>query len=157
MVSEVGSYKSLRARKGAFSEFIDTYAGEQNNQMHSESGNYTFVSLYNEWKEHEILCFYSTNANVYGFQYRDGVFFHPNPHLSPLISYLCRCRGLIRYLALTNIILDNTAALRKKVPASKLVFNSFLFFILLKRSIYFYMALHHSAYAMAYHVPCVTR
>ncbi|KAM8738721.1 ATP-binding cassette sub-family C member 2 isoform 1-T2 [Acanthopagrus schlegelii] len=37
VVSEVGSYKSLRARKGAFSEFIDTYAGEQNNQMHSES------------------------------------------------------------------------------------------------------------------------
>uniref|UniRef100_A0A671YF42 ATP-binding cassette, sub-family C (CFTR/MRP), member 2 n=1 Tax=Sparus aurata TaxID=8175 RepID=A0A671YF42_SPAAU len=39
VVSEVGSYKSLRARKGAFSEFIDTYAQEQNNQMHSESGN----------------------------------------------------------------------------------------------------------------------
>ncbi|XP_073338250.1 ATP-binding cassette sub-family C member 2 [Pagrus major] len=37
VVSEVGSYKSLRARKGAFSEFIDTYAGGQNDQMHSES------------------------------------------------------------------------------------------------------------------------
>uniref|UniRef100_A0A671YF12 ATP-binding cassette, sub-family C (CFTR/MRP), member 2 n=1 Tax=Sparus aurata TaxID=8175 RepID=A0A671YF12_SPAAU len=48
VVSEVGSYKSLRARKGAFSEFIDTYAQEQNNQMHSESGNNAFISLHNK-------------------------------------------------------------------------------------------------------------
>ncbi|XP_041645026.1 canalicular multispecific organic anion transporter 1 [Cheilinus undulatus] len=36
-VSEVGSYNSLRASKGAFSEFLDTYAKEQSNQNHSES------------------------------------------------------------------------------------------------------------------------
>eukprot|EP00064_Thunnus_orientalis_P019831 superscaffoldBa00005143_g19961 len=37
MVSEVGSYNSLRASRGAFSEFLDTYANEQTNQTHSES------------------------------------------------------------------------------------------------------------------------
>ena len=42
VVSEVGSYNSLRASRGAFSEFLDTYAKEQSNQTKSESGNYTF-------------------------------------------------------------------------------------------------------------------
>lgn len=37
VVSEVGSYSSLRASKGAFSEFLDTYAKEQSNQSHSET------------------------------------------------------------------------------------------------------------------------
>ncbi|XP_059928734.1 canalicular multispecific organic anion transporter 1 isoform X3 [Gadus macrocephalus] len=32
-VSEVGSYQSLRATKGAFSEFLDTYAKEENRQQ----------------------------------------------------------------------------------------------------------------------------
>uniref|UniRef100_A0A8D0A0X8 ATP-binding cassette, sub-family C (CFTR/MRP), member 2 n=1 Tax=Sander lucioperca TaxID=283035 RepID=A0A8D0A0X8_SANLU len=40
VVSEVGSYKSLRASRGAFSEFLDTYAKEQSNRTYSESGNY---------------------------------------------------------------------------------------------------------------------
>lgn len=40
VVSEVGTYKSLRASKGAFSEFLNTYAQEQNNRTQSESGNY---------------------------------------------------------------------------------------------------------------------
>lgn len=57
VVSEVGSYKSLRASKGAFSEFLDTYAKDQNNQTHSESGNYTFLSLC------KILHFYGTTTN----------------------------------------------------------------------------------------------
>ncbi|KAK5612185.1 hypothetical protein CRENBAI_022816 [Crenichthys baileyi] len=35
-ISEVGSYQSLRASKGAFSEFLDAYAKEQDNQTHSE-------------------------------------------------------------------------------------------------------------------------
>lgn len=39
-VSEIGSYNSLRASKGAFSEFLDTYAKEQSNQPLSTSGNY---------------------------------------------------------------------------------------------------------------------
>ncbi|KAJ0067200.1 hypothetical protein NL108_012940, partial [Boleophthalmus pectinirostris] len=34
-VSEVGSYNSLRASKGAFAEFLDTYAKEQSNQDQS--------------------------------------------------------------------------------------------------------------------------
>ncbi|XP_028278726.1 ATP-binding cassette sub-family C member 2 isoform X2 [Parambassis ranga] len=37
LVSEVGTYNSLRASGGAFSEFLDTYAKEQNNQTHSDS------------------------------------------------------------------------------------------------------------------------
>ncbi|XP_032409131.1 canalicular multispecific organic anion transporter 1-like isoform X2 [Xiphophorus hellerii] len=37
-VSEVGSYQSLRASKGAFSEFLDTYGTEQSNQTSSEDG-----------------------------------------------------------------------------------------------------------------------
>lgn len=37
VVSEIGSYKSLRASRGAFSEFLDTYAKEQSNQTHSKS------------------------------------------------------------------------------------------------------------------------
>lgn len=40
VVSEVGSYKSLRASKGAFSEFLDTYAKEQSNQTQPESDCY---------------------------------------------------------------------------------------------------------------------
>ncbi|XP_068597286.1 ATP-binding cassette sub-family C member 2 [Brachionichthys hirsutus] len=37
VVSEVGSYSSLRASKGAFSEFLDTYAKGQNEQTEPES------------------------------------------------------------------------------------------------------------------------
>uniref|UniRef100_A0A8C5GHF6 ABC-type glutathione-S-conjugate transporter n=1 Tax=Gouania willdenowi TaxID=441366 RepID=A0A8C5GHF6_GOUWI len=36
VVSEIGSYNSLRASRGAFSEFLETYAKEQNNQSSSE-------------------------------------------------------------------------------------------------------------------------
>ena len=63
-------------------------------------------------------------------------------------SFICRYRVPIRYSAWTNIALDNTAALRKKAPASKLFLNSF-FFILLKQIIYFYTTLSYSAYAIA--------
>lgn len=44
-VSEIGSYNSLRASKGAFSEFLDTYAKEQSDQTLSKSGNCTFLFL----------------------------------------------------------------------------------------------------------------
>ncbi|GAA6213804.1 canalicular multispecific organic anion transporter 1 [Lates japonicus] len=37
VVTEIGSYNSLRASRGAFSEFLDTYAKEQSNQTQSES------------------------------------------------------------------------------------------------------------------------
>ncbi|TNN71772.1 Canalicular multispecific organic anion transporter 1 [Liparis tanakae] len=40
VVSEVGSYNSLRASRGAFSEFLDTYAKEQSNRTQSESDGY---------------------------------------------------------------------------------------------------------------------
>ncbi|XP_068424094.1 ATP-binding cassette sub-family C member 2 [Clinocottus analis] len=40
VVSEVGSYNSLRASRGAFSEFLDTYAKEQSNQTRSDSDGY---------------------------------------------------------------------------------------------------------------------
>uniref|UniRef100_A0A8B9K063 ABC-type glutathione-S-conjugate transporter n=1 Tax=Astyanax mexicanus TaxID=7994 RepID=A0A8B9K063_ASTMX len=38
VVSEVGSYSSLRASKGAFSEFLDTYAKEEDSQDQNQSG-----------------------------------------------------------------------------------------------------------------------
>ena len=68
-------------------------------------------------------------------------FFHPDP--SPLLFYICWYQALIRYLALTNIFLDNTAALRKKHlhPSCSLIG----FCILLKQNIYFNMALSYSA------------
>uniref|UniRef100_A0A8D3CY00 ABC-type glutathione-S-conjugate transporter n=1 Tax=Scophthalmus maximus TaxID=52904 RepID=A0A8D3CY00_SCOMX len=43
-VSEVGSYQSLRASRGAFSEFLDTYAGEQRKSTLSDSGNDALLS-----------------------------------------------------------------------------------------------------------------
>lgn len=43
VISEVGSYKSLRASKGAFSEFLDTYAKEQRSRTLSESGDYSIL------------------------------------------------------------------------------------------------------------------
>lgn len=48
VVSEVGSYKSLRASKGAFSEFLETYAKEQRSQSHSDSGN--------DFNDYNIFC-----------------------------------------------------------------------------------------------------
>ncbi|XP_051815787.1 canalicular multispecific organic anion transporter 1 isoform X2 [Acanthochromis polyacanthus] len=36
-ISEIGSYDNLRASRGAFSEFLDTYAKEQSNQNQSKS------------------------------------------------------------------------------------------------------------------------
>ena len=41
-------------------------------------------------------------------------FFFTDLDLSPLMFSKCRYQDLIRYLALTNIFLGNTAALRKK-------------------------------------------
>ncbi|XP_041803743.1 canalicular multispecific organic anion transporter 1 isoform X2 [Chelmon rostratus] len=38
VISEVGSYSALRASKGAFSDFLDTYAKEQRIRTRSESG-----------------------------------------------------------------------------------------------------------------------
>uniref|UniRef100_A0AAQ4Q6G1 ATP-binding cassette, sub-family C (CFTR/MRP), member 2 n=1 Tax=Gasterosteus aculeatus aculeatus TaxID=481459 RepID=A0AAQ4Q6G1_GASAC len=43
-VSEVGSYNSLRASRGAFSEFLDTYAKDQRKQTPSESNHYEDVA-----------------------------------------------------------------------------------------------------------------
>uniref|UniRef100_A0A8C6SSY5 Uncharacterized protein n=1 Tax=Neogobius melanostomus TaxID=47308 RepID=A0A8C6SSY5_9GOBI len=51
-ISEVGSYSSLRASKGAFSEFLDTYAKEQSNQEQSPTGKDIFV------KHHPRLTVY---------------------------------------------------------------------------------------------------
>ncbi|MEQ2209855.1 hypothetical protein XENOCAPTIV_004847, partial [Xenoophorus captivus] len=42
-ISEVGSYQNLRASKGAFSEFLDAYDKEQDNQTHSEEGLFVFL------------------------------------------------------------------------------------------------------------------
>ena len=83
-------------------------------------------------------------------------FFSPQSDPSPLIFSICRYWVPIRYSALTNILLDNTAALRKK----KYLHSLIVFFILLEKSIYFHMALSYSAYAiptLADHLPCVSR
>lgn len=37
-VSEIGSYKTLKANGGAFSEFLHTYAMEHNSQVHTQPG-----------------------------------------------------------------------------------------------------------------------
>uniref|UniRef100_A0AAR2KRQ3 ATP-binding cassette, sub-family C (CFTR/MRP), member 2 n=1 Tax=Pygocentrus nattereri TaxID=42514 RepID=A0AAR2KRQ3_PYGNA len=39
VVSEVGSYSSLRASKGAFSEFLDTYAKQESSEAQEKSGD----------------------------------------------------------------------------------------------------------------------
>uniref|UniRef100_A0A4W6CQ51 ATP-binding cassette, sub-family C (CFTR/MRP), member 2 n=1 Tax=Lates calcarifer TaxID=8187 RepID=A0A4W6CQ51_LATCA len=48
VVTEIGSYNSLRASRGAFSEFLDTYAKEQSNQTQSESGNHILSHCSND-------------------------------------------------------------------------------------------------------------
>ncbi|KAF7646043.1 hypothetical protein LDENG_00194390, partial [Lucifuga dentata] len=45
VVSEVGTYNSLRASRGAFSEFLDTYAKEQNNETQTETEETAEVEL----------------------------------------------------------------------------------------------------------------
>uniref|UniRef100_A0A3B4B6A8 ATP-binding cassette, sub-family C (CFTR/MRP), member 2 n=1 Tax=Periophthalmus magnuspinnatus TaxID=409849 RepID=A0A3B4B6A8_9GOBI len=50
IVSEVGSYNSLRASKGAFAEFLDTYAKEQSNQDQSHRGKNT-ITIFHSVKE----------------------------------------------------------------------------------------------------------
>ena len=57
---------------------------------------------------------------------RSGVFFTPIPIPSPLIFSIYQYWVPIRYLVLTNIFLDNIAALRKEVPA---FLNSFIYFV----------------------------
>lgn len=42
-VSEVGSYSSLRASKGSFSEFLDMYAKEDDNEAQEQSGVSIFL------------------------------------------------------------------------------------------------------------------
>ena len=119
----------------------------------------TFVELQRFVNQNEILHpSYHSLPNVIPFKRGcpDQVFFYPDTDRSPLIFSICRY--WVRYLVLTNIFLDNTAALRKKVPASKLFLNRFS--PLLKQSLYFHMALSYSAYAiatLAYHLPCVSR
>ena len=56
-------------------------------------------------------------------------FFYPDPDPSPIIFSICRYRVVIRYSAISDIFLDNTAALRKKVPASKLFLNRFFYLV----------------------------
>lgn len=41
IVSEIGSYNSLRASKGAFSEFLDTYAKEEDKSRAQKGKNFT--------------------------------------------------------------------------------------------------------------------
>lgn len=38
VVSEVGSYDALRASKGAFNEFMETYGKEENNKADDKKG-----------------------------------------------------------------------------------------------------------------------
>lgn len=52
-VSEIGSYNSLRASKGAFAEFLDTYAKEQNNQEQSATDGHD-VELIPDGEDTEI-------------------------------------------------------------------------------------------------------
>ena len=85
-------------------------------------------------------------------------FFYPDPDPSLSIFSICRYRVPMWYLALTNFTWIIQLHLETKYlhPSCSLVG----FFILLKQSIYFHMALPYSAYAiatLAYHIPCVSR
>lgn len=71
VVSEVGTYNSLRASKGAFSEFLDTYAKEQSNRTHSDSGNFTFFALWMEAAPNTDLLWHNQSMwlmSAYGLQ-----------------------------------------------------------------------------------------
>uniref|UniRef100_A0A3P9LP00 ATP-binding cassette, sub-family C (CFTR/MRP), member 2 n=1 Tax=Oryzias latipes TaxID=8090 RepID=A0A3P9LP00_ORYLA len=57
-ISEIGSYNSLRASKGAFSEFLNTYAKEQYNQTKSDKGIYILPHrLFETLLEHIKILF----------------------------------------------------------------------------------------------------
>ena len=85
-------------------------------------------------------------------------FFYPHPNPSPLIFSICRYRVPIWYLALTNIYLDNTAALRKKVPAPKLFLNRFFYFVETKSILSYGSFLFCICYSnIVLHLPCVSR
>uniref|UniRef100_A0A3P9ASD7 Canalicular multispecific organic anion transporter 1 n=1 Tax=Maylandia zebra TaxID=106582 RepID=A0A3P9ASD7_9CICH len=43
VISEVGSYETLRASGGTFSKFLDTYAKEQSNQRNSETEDFELI------------------------------------------------------------------------------------------------------------------
>lgn len=46
-MSEVGSFDSLRASKGAFSEFLDTYSKEENKSS-AQKGKLFYISVANK-------------------------------------------------------------------------------------------------------------
>uniref|UniRef100_A0A673B896 ATP-binding cassette, sub-family C (CFTR/MRP), member 2 n=1 Tax=Sphaeramia orbicularis TaxID=375764 RepID=A0A673B896_9TELE len=74
-VSEIGSYNSLRASRGAFSEFLDTYAKEQNVELIPESQDaqpdspledtvsYKHKKPFPEWSS--VLCIVQVKFSVY--------------------------------------------------------------------------------------------
>ena len=80
------------------------------------------------WNERNTYCYVTT---FFFF------FFYPDPDPSSLIFGICQYRVPVRYLSLTNIFLDDTAALRKKSTCIQAVPY---FFIFLKQSTYFRMA-----------------
>ena len=59
-----------------------------------------------------------------------------------LIFSKCLYRAPIRYFALTKIFLNHTAALRKKVPASKLFLNIYFFLICWNKVFELFLILH---------------
>ncbi|KAL6466397.1 hypothetical protein MHYP_G00242010 [Metynnis hypsauchen] len=55
VVSEVGSYSSLRASKGAFSEFLDTYAKQESSEAQEKSGTYV-ESVVMKGQDPQVSC-----------------------------------------------------------------------------------------------------
>ncbi|KAL7855415.1 hypothetical protein AOLI_G00190190 [Acnodon oligacanthus] len=57
VVSEVGSYSSLRASKGAFSEFLDTYAKQESSEVQEKSAVGTHVaSVVMKGQDPQVSC-----------------------------------------------------------------------------------------------------
>uniref|UniRef100_A0AAR2L6N4 ATP-binding cassette, sub-family C (CFTR/MRP), member 2 n=1 Tax=Pygocentrus nattereri TaxID=42514 RepID=A0AAR2L6N4_PYGNA len=67
VVSEVGSYSSLRASKGAFSEFLDTYAKQESSECFSLSHQVKF-SVYLQYLRSMGWCYGTMFITVYFIQ-----------------------------------------------------------------------------------------
>ena len=85
-------------------------------------------------------------------------FFYPDPDPSLSIFSICRYRVPIRYLVWTNIFLDNTAALKNNVLASKLFLSGFFYFVETKYKLSYGSSLFCLCYYnIGLHLPCVSR
>uniref|UniRef100_A0A4W5KSP6 ABC-type glutathione-S-conjugate transporter n=1 Tax=Hucho hucho TaxID=62062 RepID=A0A4W5KSP6_9TELE len=85
-VSEVGSYQSLKDRKGAFSEFLDTYAKEEGKQHTGELSKLLTGTVV---KIHPSFSFCCLSLNSFKFKvlyWHEILYFSVSLYLSPSLS-----------------------------------------------------------------------